>query len=570
MRKKILYFFIIIALIFVFCFLFISKSFLNLSINNNIQSTHLSTEDGWSNDLQTIIWNEADKSYDIYFLHSADGATNPFGESGQDWVHTSTKDFITYSKQSSAIAANGGDKKEGWKSAWTGSIIKNTGWISDIPEEAPLAYFTGLNKSDSSQNIYLAYSDDNGKTFKHPLNDGKPILTTNNSYNKSDFRDPYVFEYNHKLFMYVAEGDVIGVYQSEDGLSWSPSDTSGSKILSETFFKGRNWSGNAPVECPVIKTMTTPDNQKKQVLFFGAKDSEKGETTGTYYIVGHLDDKGLFIDETDVKRLDQGSDYYGANFSGSSQIEDSNGNLLTLGWVGNWNYFTNGIHSDQQAESSHMERIGFYSSPRILTLNQDLSLEQKLHYDESQLKLRQEHLNITKNKPVSKDRILWEDKIVDKNLFGLYDIPNQSSSALYRLEFSSTSDNYSGDIAIAIWQGSDSILFSYNPNTGQYLVKSYASELLNGLDQEKSETNIYNNGLFGKQEGFTANSGYLNQKHISITVVTDNRSVEFFFPNGSTYTIARFNTSGKQDFKVFTDDPDSSNKLDLSIYDLKK
>ena len=58
------------------------------------------------------------------------------------------------------------------------------------------------------------------------------------------------------------------------GINWTKADSKGdSKILPETFFKGRNWQDNAPIECPVLKTMTTTDGRDKQVLFFGAKDT---------------------------------------------------------------------------------------------------------------------------------------------------------------------------------------------------------------------------------------------------------------------------------------------------------
>lgn len=91
--------------------------------------SHLSVSSGWSNDLQTITWNENRQGYDIYYLHSADGATNVFGAQGQDWKHTFIKDFVSYDKQNSAIAANGGHSTEGWKSAWTGGVITSTGNI---------------------------------------------------------------------------------------------------------------------------------------------------------------------------------------------------------------------------------------------------------------------------------------------------------------------------------------------------------------------------------------------------------------------------------------------------------
>ena len=293
---------LILALVFlILFFVFIIK---NENANNPSQKTnkvsmsqtfHLASHKGWSNDLQTIVWNQEKNYYDIYFLHSVDGATDPFGPNGQDWTHTTTKDFITYSKQETAIPAKGGDSKEGWHSAWTGSVVTDSQGISDIQNEEPVAYFTGLT-DDGSQAIYASASNDKGASFTNSLKDGKPLLTKEQSYNGKDFRDPYVFHFKDKLLMYVAEGDALGVYQSQDGINWTKADSKGdSKILPETFFKGRNWQDNAPIECPVLKTMTTTDGRDKQVLFFGAKDTASGETTGTYYTVGHLDGNGLFL-----------------------------------------------------------------------------------------------------------------------------------------------------------------------------------------------------------------------------------------------------------------------------------
>ena len=122
------------------------------------QNFHLASHKGWSNDLQTIVWNQEGNYYDIYFLHSVDGATDPFGPNGQDWTHTTTKDFITYSKQETAIPAKGGDSKEGWHSAWTGSVVTDSQGISGIQNEEPVAYFTGL-MDDGSQAIYASESN---------------------------------------------------------------------------------------------------------------------------------------------------------------------------------------------------------------------------------------------------------------------------------------------------------------------------------------------------------------------------------------------------------------------------
>ena len=96
---------------------------------------HLETDQGWSNDVQSLLYNTKNNDYDVYFLHSKDGATNPFGPSGQDWHHTTSKDLEgNYdSKQNVAIESHGPSNiDDTWKSAWTGSVTYNQGNIPEI------------------------------------------------------------------------------------------------------------------------------------------------------------------------------------------------------------------------------------------------------------------------------------------------------------------------------------------------------------------------------------------------------------------------------------------------------
>lgn len=571
MKAKNLYLFLILIFL-ILLFVFTRK---NESVNNISQKTrkpqrsqsfHLATNEGWSNDLQTIVWNEAKNYYDIYFLHSVDGATDPLGPSGQDWTHTTTKDFITYSKQETTIPAKGGDSQEGWQSAWTGSVVTDSQGIAGGQDAEPVAYFTGL-MDDGSQAIYASASTNQGAGFTRELKDGKPLLTKEQSYNGKDFRDPYVFHFKDKLLMYVAEGDVLGVYQSQDGINWTKADSKGgSKILPETFFKGRNWQDNAPIECPVLKTMTTTDGQDKQVLFFGAKDRASGETTGTYYTVGHLDGNGLFIADTETKRLDQGSDYYGANFTGSDRVEESNHNLISLGWVGNWNYFTSGIHSDQEAKSDFLKTIGFYTTPRQLQLDKDGIIQSTPLYKNEQLTLQNQSGNISSQRPLTSDnRKPWIDKSHNQNANGLLDLAGKNSAGYYQMHFSNIKKE-GGYIYIDIWQGSDYVKIAYQITGGTYQVSAYAAELNNSMDGSQTASSYYYDGLLGNGQGYQADSRYKETDNITITLITDNRSLEIFFPNGQTYTLARFNTSGKQDVKVFSTQKDLL--LNLKIYDV--
>ena len=302
--------------------------------------------------------------------------------------------------------------------------------------------------------------------------------------------------------------------------------------------------------------MTRADGQNKQVLFFGAKDTASSETSGTYYTVGHLDENGLFIAETETKRLDQGSDYYGANFTGSEHIEESNHSLISLGWVGNWNYFTSGIHSDEEAKSDFLTTVGFYATPRKLQLDKDGIVQSTPLYTDKQLTLKNQNGNISSQRPLTSDnRSPWVDESHNQSANGLLDLAGKSSTGYYQLHFSNVKQE-GGYIYIDIWQGADYIKIAYQIASGIYQVSAYAAELNHSIDGSQTASSYYYDGLLGKGQGYKADSRYKETDNITLTLITDNRSLEIFFPNGQSYTLARFNTSGKQDIKVFSTQED--------------
>lgn len=535
---------------------------------------HLTTKDGWSNDLQSIVWNEKGRYYDLYFLHS-ETADDPNEAGHQNWYHTTTKDFVHFTQQNEAIKADGPEAPYTWSSAWTGTVLINKGQIKGVPKGAQVAYFSGLEKHDGgSQNIWAAWSSDNGKTFSHVLNNASPVIDHSwgwTSQNRVDERDPAVVYWHGKMLMYVAEGSEIGVYQSKDGINWSKADPNGaSKVGMGTYLRGVDLRDTTPVECPVLRTMKTPSGQTKQVLFFGAKAPHAGQTTGTYYIVGHLDSNGLFAPETDAKRLDQGSDYYGANFSGSSDLSESAKTIKSMGWIGNWSYTANGVHNDEAATSEFTKRLGSYSVARDLEMNNDLTIKSTPIVGQGKDVKR--YTGVSKDRPIngvnaSSNRAFTNGRDTNGLIHNLFDVPNLSVNKAYNLHFYNTKGNYTGRIYIDIWQGKDYVRFNYDPSNGKYNVKTRSGELDRGRNGQAASS-YYFDGLLGSGNGYIADSGLKNQKSINLKVLTDKNSVEFFFPNGQTYTVARFNTSHKQDFKVFTEDPSGGNKVDITQEDL--
>ena len=543
--------------------------------NYHTPDYHIHNAQGWSNDVQTITQNP-DGSYNIYFLHSVDGATNPFGPDGQDWEHVTTKDWIHFSDEGISINSHGTNNPNSWKSAWTGSVITNNGDIAGVPKGAEVAYFSGLSKKDGSQNIWGAWSNDGGKTFTHALNDGAPVLAWNQagaSGKKDQERDADVIYWNNELLMYCAEGDQLGVYKSTDGVHWTKADPNGqSKVLGSTFFKGLNWtSADIPVECPQIRTMKTPNGQTKTVLFYGTKGASDNpaQTTGTYYIVGHLDQNGLFVPETNARRLDLGSDYYGTNVNGNDSLNDAHSSLIGLGWVGNWNYTSQGVYDNQNAhqypaDKSQLENhLGAYTLPRTLVLgnNLQISATPDVHLNEGQT------YTATTNKP-SNVNGQKEDMGKDNNYGDVYDLidhANDPADQIYNLHFSTTNgSNYQGRIYININQGKDRLTFNYDPDNGMMMVNGYAEELDNDISGSKASSSYYD-GALGKGQGYLVNTGYVGNngqhKQYDIEVFCDKTSVELFFPNGQVYTVARYATNDTQDFKVYTQDPNSVNQV---------
>lgn len=428
---------------------------------------HLTTKDGWSNDLQTIAWNSKGNYYDLYFLHS--------------------------------------------------------------------------------------------KTSDDP--------------NKVDERDPSVVYWHGKMLMYVAEGNEIGVYQSHDGIHCSKADPHGaSKVGMGTYLRGINTQDSTPVECPALRTMKMPNGKTKQVLFFGAKAPHAGQTTGTYYIVGHLDQNGLFAPETDAKRLDQGSDYYGANFSGSSNLAEASRAIKSMGWVGNWSYTANGIHNDESANSAFTKHLGSYSVARNLELGNDMSIKSTPIVGQGK---EVKHYNsVSKDHPInginaSSNRPFTNGRDTNGTIYNLLDVPSLSVNKLYNLHFYNTKSSYRGRIYIDIWQGNDYVRLNYDPSNGLYNVKTRSGELDRGRNGQAASSYYYD-GLLGNGNGYIADSGVKNQHSVDLKVLTDKNSVEFFFPNGQSYTVARFNTSQKQDFKIFTEDPTNGNKVDVTQANLSQ
>ena len=521
---------------------------------------HLTTQSGWGNDVQTIVKNPKGY-YDVYFLQAPGGAQN---HGTTVWEHTTTTDFKNFGPQNTAIGVGKGGNS--WYGAATGSVVINQGNIAGVPKGDMVAYFTGYH---NVQSIYAAYSDDDGKTFDHVLNNGNPILNYNSngaSQDPNNFRDASVVYWNGKMLMYCAEGNKFGVFSSTNGLNWNHVGD----VDAAQFAKGMTFdNSDVPVECPVLRNMT--DNQGKShiVLFYGGKNNAAHQTTGTYYVVGHLDNNGLFVADHNTQRLDLGSDFYAANFDGSDDLGTANASIISLGWIGNWGYTGSGVYANENnhtypADKGQLsQRLGSYSLPRKLTLNSngmisDAPLLNTVNSGNA-VQCSTDHPSTTNNGD-QKQTITETD---GNQVYTLYDHENEPADSIYDLHFSTKNGQpYKGRIYIDIWQGADNVRLNFDPTNGWMQCSQYAKELDND-PTGMGASNTYQNGTLGNKKGYSADTNLANASSFDIKVFCDKDSVEFFFSNGQAYTVARFATQNNQDFKVYTQDPTDNNQLSV-------
>ncbi|WP_273752567.1 hypothetical protein [Leuconostoc mesenteroides] len=213
----------------------------------------------------------------------------------------------------------------------------------------------------------MAYSIDNGVTYQ-PYSDGA-IMSASSA--KAHFRDPYVFfnKETKKMTMYLAEDDKIGVYTSGDGKNFN---YVGATPLNSGALNGKDLG---LIECPNLKTMCdTTTGTTKTVMFFGANGYNYGQTSGSYYMVGHLDDNGVFVAEQQPKRVDDGSDYYASNYFQTSD----NTNILSIGWLGNWGYSCKKIVDANNEQSYKLGSLSLAHQLNLTKVNGEYTMASSL------------------------------------------------------------------------------------------------------------------------------------------------------------------------------------------------
>lgn len=485
------------------------------------QINHYNTPAGFMNDIQTL-FKGADGYFHLYYLLNSNYKSD---NDGTEWYHVRTRDWEHFENQGVAIPKF----THGWSAVATGSVIDNaSGFFKDLPTAAIVAYFTSY--TESGQHQYAAYSLDFGKSYV-PYNGGQPVLKGTTA--TSDNRDPYIWHdaARGKLMMYLAEGDKIGVYASSDGKAWT---YEGATILNAGALGGKDLG---LVECPNLKTMKASDGTTKHVLFFGANGYQYGSTTGTYYMVGHLDDKNVFVAESQPRRVDQGTDWYGANF-----LQESDTTVKALAWLGNWAYLQGDIRDQNGEASKHLSGI---SMTRNLTLVRE--------GDAYVIKSAFENGN-PKTSVDTGFADTFNAKMASDNYHKvLYDVKRWTSQDL-NLAFTGVNGRpVNGHIRIFLNQADSTVFIDYDADNGQYEVR-------------RTSSRISGDAKANYEKSMVVSSGYASPASFRMNLVVDRTSVELVYGNGESYSLTKLSTENDMGVLIETS---GENRLDYSMSNLE-
>lgn len=300
-----------------------------------------SPKNGWNNDPNGLLYVPDSQGgvYHMYYQYNWDksanggqGATeNVWGH--MSWGHATSRDLVHWEEQPVALCENTvGDDHQNYGMMFSGSAVydeRNTSGLFEtsggkaVEGQGIVALLTQPDEGAGGQRQILAYSKDNGQSFSVY---GEVLSAGDGKLGDGEFRDPKVFwSEEHSKWLMAVGGGSVRMYSSDNLKNWD--------YLGETGYWG---------ECPDISRYEA-DGEEKYVLIISpedkAKSHEYNKTTradtyypAEYYVVGDLNEKGLFVSDEALTRLSEGIDSYA--FQSFNNTPD--GNVYGVSWSASW------------------------------------------------------------------------------------------------------------------------------------------------------------------------------------------------------------------------------------------
>ena len=280
---------------------------------------------GWMNDPNGMFYK--DGVWHLYYQY------NPYGSQWENmtWAHSTSTDLIHWKNHGEVI------QPDALGTIFSGSSVVDKENTAGFGKDAVVAFYTSAG---AAQTQSIAYSTDNGETFKKYVNN--PILTSD----VPDFRDPNVF-WNEEMKQWnliLAAGQQMNIYSSKNLKDWK---------FESSFGEGYGNHGGV-WECPDLLKMGD-----KWVLICNINPGGPFGGSATQYFVGSFDGHKFTCESKPevTKWMDYGKDHY-ATVSFSNAPD---GRIVVLPWMSNWQY-ANQVPTQQFRSANGLPRdLGLYS-----------------------------------------------------------------------------------------------------------------------------------------------------------------------------------------------------------------
>lgn len=249
---------------------------------------HFTPKNSWINDPNGLIYHGG--YYHLYFQH------NPFENKWghMSWGHARSKDLINWEELAVAIPEQ------------ADHMIFSGSAVFDAANNRIAAFYTAHKEDNQSQ--WVAFSYDGGNTYQ----DLQKVLDLN----LEEFRDPKVFKYQDHWIMVAVKSPqhLISFFKSTDLINW--------EFLSDY----RMPTVEILYECPDLFEL-----DGTWVLFLSTNPGGRSGGSGMHYVLGNFDGS-TFKENTEVRNLDFGPDYYAAVTFNETQER------ISMAWMNNWDY----------------------------------------------------------------------------------------------------------------------------------------------------------------------------------------------------------------------------------------
>ena len=277
---------------------------------------HLSPRVGWMNDPNGLSWYGG--QYHLFYQY------HPYDThwGSMHWGHAVSADLLRWRYLPAALAPDAAYDQNG---CFSGSALA-------LPDGRHLLMYTGVARETlpdggtrDVQTQNLAFGDgENYEKYAH-----NPILSARHlpeGGSRFDFRDPKIWQDPDGGYRAVVANDHPGhggqilLFKSDDLRAWQLE-----RVLAKNDGRlGRMW------ECPDFFAL---DGQ--YVLLSSAQDMlpvdlEYHNGNGTFCMLGHLDESGAFIEESN-QAID-----YGIDFFAPQTLLTPDGRRVMIGWMQNW------------------------------------------------------------------------------------------------------------------------------------------------------------------------------------------------------------------------------------------